>query len=512
MRVDIKPGVGVLSSFKFMKYTYHHALAEYIDNSLDSYLQNRSNLGNQKLTVKIEFNSVDKKITISDDAAGIDRSDFVRAFKTASPPPNSYGLSEFGMGLKSASCWFASEWKVITKTQGDRNEYVVSFNVPYIVDNDINNLDIEPIDRNNLDSHYTTVELTRLNGKFPTTRTVGKIKSHLTSIYREYLRSGDLILLYNGKPLCFEEPRILNAPFYNSDHQPVGESRTWKKDIDFTISESISVKGFVGILEKGSTTKGGLSLFRRGRVILGSADEGYKPRSIFKGGNSFESQRLFGELHLMGFDVTHTKDGFREGENMELFIDLLKDDLSFGKNSFIKQVQNYRKTPTVESQKKKFADVLKVATSAVAEDLDDKLEVVSSSPLVDEDLTDLPEHSQKNYEEIIIHRKDQTWRICIELSYEDRLSDWIELGDNFIDTDTGQKGERKIGIRLAMQHSFMVRYAVLKRDSISSIIRLAATIGLAEIVARGSGIKNAGMFRVYINEFLKRELKFVDNE
>ena len=512
MKINIKPGVGVLSSFKFMKYTYHHALAEYIDNSLDSFLQNRAHLDNKVLGVDIEFNSVDKKITVSDNAAGIKEIDFKRAFKTASIPPDSFGLSEFGMGLKSASCWFASEWKVTTKTKGDNKEYVISFDIPYIVDNEINSLNVDFHDSQDIDSHYTTVELIKLNGKFPTTRTVGKVKSHLASIYREYLRDGTLNLTYNGKPLCFEEPGILVAPYFNSNHQAEGEEVLWRKDIDFAISDSSSVSGFVAILENGSTTKAGLSLFRRGRVILGSADEGYKPRNIYKGGNSFASQRLFGELHLTGFDVTHTKDGFREGENMEIFLDLLKDDLSFGDRSFLKQVQNFRKTPSVGSQKKKFAKDLKDTSSDVAKDLDDKLTVVTSTPVIEESLVTLPEHKIRNYEEIVVDRKNEVWRICIELSYENRLNDWIELGDNFINGATFVRGERRIGIRLAMKHPFMIRYGVLKKDAMPSIIRLAATIGLAEIVARGSGIKNAGMFRLYINELLKTELKIIGNE
>ena len=50
---------------------------------------------------------------------------------------------------------------------------------------------------------------------------------------------------------------------------------------------------------------------RRGRLIEGSHEEGYRPEAVFGRSNSYRYQRLFGELELQGFEVSHTKDGFR---------------------------------------------------------------------------------------------------------------------------------------------------------------------------------------------------------
>ena len=36
----------------------------------------------------------------------------------AAIPPDRSGLSEFGMGMKSAACWFAPRWSVRTKALG----------------------------------------------------------------------------------------------------------------------------------------------------------------------------------------------------------------------------------------------------------------------------------------------------------------------------------------------------------------------------------------------------------
>src|SRR5205814_1079149 len=83
-------------------------------------------------------------------------------------------------------------------------------------------------------------------------------------------------------------------------------------------------------------------LFRRGRVIQGSGDEGYRPSFIFGSSNSYRYQRLFGELHLDGFDVSHTKDGFRWDENEQPFLELLREHLDADDLPLLKQAEGYR--------------------------------------------------------------------------------------------------------------------------------------------------------------------------
>ena len=65
---------------------------------------------------------------------------------------------------------------------------------------------------------------------------------------------------------------------------------------------------------------------------------------------SHRYKRLFGELHLEGFDVSHTKDGFQWDDNMDAFLELLKEELQ-SENSIpiLKQADKYR----VKEDKKK---------------------------------------------------------------------------------------------------------------------------------------------------------------
>ena len=89
--VNIRPGVSILSVLKHLNYKPYYALAEFIDNAIDSYLKNEEYLKETegdsfKLRVEIEFDSNNNKIIIKDNAAGIQYKDYQRAFRTAEVP------------------------------------------------------------------------------------------------------------------------------------------------------------------------------------------------------------------------------------------------------------------------------------------------------------------------------------------------------------------------------------------------------------------------------------------
>ena len=115
--VNIRPGVNVLSVLPHLNYKAWYALAEFVDNSIQSSISRRKDLeaisgGSYVLRVDITFDADDGRIVVLDNAAGIASSDYQRAFRPAEIPPDATGLSEFGMGMKSAACWFAPKWSV----------------------------------------------------------------------------------------------------------------------------------------------------------------------------------------------------------------------------------------------------------------------------------------------------------------------------------------------------------------------------------------------------------------
>ena len=98
------------------------------------------------------------------------------------------------------------------------------FDVARIVQDNIEEPDVQT-DEAGVSSHYTEVVLDEPYSPLPG-RTLGKVKEHLADIYRCYLRGGSLVLKVNGQALSYEEPEILNAPFYR---EPRGEPVLWRK-------------------------------------------------------------------------------------------------------------------------------------------------------------------------------------------------------------------------------------------------------------------------------------------
>ncbi len=208
------------------------------------------------------------------------------------------------MGMKVAACWLASEWTVRTTALGEDVERTVSFDVSSIIQNKTEELAIQTRDVPTL-THYTEITLSGIH-KMPQGRTTGKIKEHLAGIYRAFLRDGTLELKWDDEVLAFDEPAILSAPYYKT---PIAEPVLWRKEIDFDFGDGLRAWGTAALEERGNSSEAGFALFRRNRVIQGSGDEGYRPEAIFGKSNSYRYQRLFGELHLEGFQVSHTRDG-----------------------------------------------------------------------------------------------------------------------------------------------------------------------------------------------------------
>jgi len=128
----------------------------------------------------------------------------------------------------------------------------------------------------------------------------------------------------------------------------------------------------------------GFALFRRGRVIEGSADndEGFRPPALSGSVGSHRYKRLFGELHLEGFKVSHTKDGFQWDDNMEAFLELLKEELE-SKNSIpiLKQADRYRVRESAKNYKKVSQRVVDNTTEKIQETILEDIKEIESKPI-----------------------------------------------------------------------------------------------------------------------------------
>lgn len=520
--VNIRPEVSILSILKSVNYKAWYAIAEFVDNAIQSALYAYGDIArvegdNYRLRVEIEIDGTEghEKIAIRDNAGGIGVGEFPRAFRPASLPLDRTGLSEFGMGMKSAACWFADYWTVRTSAIGENVERTVTFDVKGIVEQQIEDIPIQER-RVSPATHYTELTLTNLN-QLPQKKTVTKIKNHLASMYRVFLRDGFLELFYNGEPIIFSDPAILVAPYYKT---PDSTAKEWRKPIEIEIAPGMRISGFAGLLERGSTTNAGFALLRRHRVIVGSDDEGYRPVEIFGHSNDYIFQRLFGELHLEGFEVSHTKDGIQWNHHEENVLRALKHVLNEQPLPLLDQARGYRVrgngtgsgkstggasqpnpftpppqpsprptfTPTPSSSQPPFTG------ANGGQNPPPTAPPPSGTPFGVTPLPTMPSKPQKRVLKLTLG--DEVWTIRAELTDDPGVGDWLSF--NGLNDEN-----REIDIRVALNHPFVATCCQNLDAVIEPLICLAASLSVAEIAARNTGVRQAGSVRKFMNQLLR---------
>ena len=499
-KVDIRPGVSILAVLRHLNYRPWYALSEFVDNAVESFSEHQAALSeiqgeNIKLRVDIDIDTASPpRISIRDNAAGIFESEYVRAFRPAAVPPNRTGLSEFGMGMKSAACWFAPCWMVRTSALGESVERTVHFDIENIVNDDIKELTIQEA-RATPESHYTEIVLEDVF-HIPVGRTIAKLKEHLTDIYRAFMRDDVLELRFNGDSLEYRQPKILKSAYFKDKEGPIKE---WRKAIEFDFGAGLSAHGFAALRETANTAKAGFSLFRRGRVIQGSGDEGYRPSYIFGSSNSYRYQRLFGELHLEGFEVSHTKDGFRWDDNEQPFLELLREHLDTDELPLLKQAEGYRVRAARAHLKASGRQAVANTTQVLKERLSQAIPTIAEAAPVDTPAEEEPQISTLARRRFDIQFRENKWAINVELTDDPAESQWLTV------TDVPQVGKqtRRLDIRLSMVHPFMVRFAQTDSEDVEALLRVAVAIAVAEVLARDSGVRQAGTVRRNVNDILR---------
>jgi hypothetical protein len=308
MSIQLKIGPDHITSYRRLDYSAWHAIAEFVDNSTQSFFDHQEELikayakkeGGESLRVDIVYERESGVMRISDNAMGMTRDGLERAMHVAKPPQNTSGRSKYGMGLKTAACWMGNMWTVRTKRMGEAVEHRVTVDVDKIARGD-SDLQYKSIPDRPVDEHYTVIEIYKHIRKF-VSRTPGKIKEFLGSMYRQDFRNKSLILTWNGEPITWtdDEDRYLLDK----------AGKPYKKTFSFDVDNK-PVTGWVGILARGGREEAGFSILHCGRMVWGYPDS-WRPSSLYgqlQGSNDLVNQRLVGEIHLFdGFDVTHTKD------------------------------------------------------------------------------------------------------------------------------------------------------------------------------------------------------------
>ncbi len=503
--VNIRPDVSVYATYRRLSYRPWYAIAEFVDNSTQNYYDHRVELlraykkdeSPDHLRVEVNYDNDKNTLTIRDNANGMNIEELTRAIVLDRPPPDPSGRCEFGMGLKTAACWFGTTWTIRTSRLGSDKELSITVHVPDLVQKLFDEIPVEER-QSGPETHFTLITIQGLY-KPMRGRTPSRIRDQLGSMYREDLRTGEIEILWNGGPIKFEEPSIF------VEELDGGVKSTWKKDISLEIpweaeGRTLQVEGWVGIRMPGSQRDAGFALLRRGRVVVGGPGEGYKPVEIFGQGNTFSSQRIVGELHMDFWPVTQAKDAFDwSGELEDAFIEKLKKACQ----DYVDKAEGYRQLdrPVKWAEMELASERTRAAFSdqrfgrAVAEELrfpdptkteqqekadTTKLQAVSDGP--------------------VQYRLDVGTAIWIfRLHWQDQLSDahWMQVN---------YPQDNEIDVFLNMAHPFFAPY-LGNKDFLELLQKFVLSLALAEQMARETatnGLISPSDFRMYMNKVLRR--------
>lgn len=496
-KINIRPTSSVYATYKRLSYQPWTAIAEFVDNSTQSFYDHKDELMSLKyskgLRITIDYITNEPggdRIEIYDDAYGMEWCDFQRAIILDRPPIKTDGRNEFGMGLKTAACWFGSVWSVESTQLGSKTKYYTEIDIDQLGKYKTEEIDVRE-ETANPKEHFTKIIIRRLNKKISGPRTISKVKDLLSSIYREDIRSGFIKIYYNGTLLQFKE-----APIYTEEVN--GISKQWKKDVNFTINhegKELSVKGFIAIRIPGSVKDAGFTLLRRGRVIVGGSEGNYRPTELFGDSNSYAWQRLYGELHMDNWPVTQAKDSFdwHNSGLEEAFIETL-EPLT---REYRRKAENIRVRERINTNDLVHSAVTGLSDSGLLENIN--IEIVDrhltssnleTNPTIDNSSnanesvtssTEIEEVVDTNYDGVIIDGGDQVnyqfkykgidYLFHIIFDVTDPTLDWLLVEEN---------SENEFTLLINMKHPFF-KPLIERREFLPIMTRMSIALVLAEI-------------------------------
>ena len=315
MDAELIIGPEIIRAYERLSYKTWYALAEFVDNSTQSYFDNRElfeRLG-ERLEVSITYDRTNGTIRIVDNAFGMSQDELTNALQIGLPPRDTTGRCEFGMGLKTSACWFGKKWSITTKQYGHDYEYHVLIDVEKIASGHTKLDPKEPVKRDS-DLHYTIIQIEQLNRGL---RGWAKKNSrdYLAAIYRRDILDGILDLKFDNASIA---PDIR---YEDDDFLKRVDGSLYRVEIDAMLNDK-QVVGWVGVLAPGRAgrQRAGITIFRRNRA-LATWRNAWRPEEIFGAQrNDLINQRLTGEIALDEFTVSHTKDAilFEDDEEEQL--------------------------------------------------------------------------------------------------------------------------------------------------------------------------------------------------
>lgn len=497
--VDIRPHSDIYATYRRLSYESWYAIAEFVDNSTWNFQLNKARLATSSsappvLRIDIFYDRDAGTLTVIDNAHGMDMEEFKRALQLAKPPKNTDGRSEFGMGLKTAACWLGPRWTVTSKQYGGTQELSATVDVGLLTQDKPNSLEISVLEGVDEHLHYTRVEVEGLDeyDRVFVGRTLGKIKSEIASMYRRDLASGDVVITFNGEVLNWKQPALLE--------EVVGDKVvTWRKPLQFNIRGK-QVTGWIGLLAKGKASEAGLQLFRRGRLITGGPGQGWKPWEVYGAPNSFQSQRLIGELDLDRWRISHTKDriemsGADEQELIESLRELSLDYITKARESRRSDTKTVLSKTAVES-----------IVEETREELEDSDELGSQITIVEEGVLPEDDPSETQMVAALLTDLGESIRISFGGTAFPTLS--LGLTDQAGEAEPlvriGFPADAEVSMLVNLQHPFVREYVGDSERAMKLLAHVLYVDALVERISRRRPELTASQLRQVKDQFLRR--------
>ncbi len=547
MKIDAGADLGILQILKSVSYTTAEAIAEFVDNSVQSYIDNKDDLLkiNKNYKLEVEIVCTPTTITIRDNAAGIEDKVFQLALKTAaitndlkvrSKKKSKKSLNEFGMGMKAAAYWFTNTWSITTKSIYEKKNKTVNIDLEKLIKNgsgEINSKDYEE----NSKKGYTIITLKNLHQHISSHKT---ITSRLGSIHRKFLNKDINIFYTGGKDkkfqkfkITYEQPKLRieppTAPYENwiNEHKSNLKSARakklrpseikWKIPTNFefgVIKKGLKASGYVAKMDSQARDVGGIYYFRNKKLLEGPV---FPEELGFQVGSS-SYNAIYGEIEFDGPESVFTKNALniddRDREDFGIKLKhILREDYEKSGSSLLKQLRiaNVKINDLYDQEKKLLQGKIN------ADDLEDYrhsqkhhgIDVANKALMKNKNTKDLSKDPKKplpNFDgkvtpvdlakDIKIGNKKYTFKL--QQTYEEKASDpWLDYG---ID-----EKNKIITIRISMAHPFITNYFLgNSREKIQQGIKLFAQyLIISENTAREvHGVKRPQVIRENINKIL----------
>lgn len=479
--VDISVGTSIQLTYQKMDQSLEQIFKELIDNSTQSFFDNREELnkiGIDKCIVKIEIK--EDEITITDNAYGMNKEQFGRALRLNSRPknPKKGSRNQFGMGLKYSAINLGDEYTIQTTTLGSDEMYSGTIKKEDL-DADVNQV-VNRISIVDVNDHFTKISIRRLRRENITDKILEDLMSKLGRIYRRNLHNNDLTI---------EFVNVGEVEHIDPELEINEDGSEYLIDFSETVyanGQGYEVNGWVGILKTASTAEfgdAGFSLVKDDRIVILN----YRPKVIFGSANSFPYQRITGEIVVNDFPDNFNKAGFDWDQGLQVafldtlrknekIMDLVKISKKLRKSNLNfkpKQVQIEKTNKEIQDE---YAPLKTVERTVIHEIKEDPVPIYMENII-------------KDIKPITFEFEGRKYNFFVV--YDDEQKEWFDIKDL-------KNGDRYI---ISINNNFKLFKKINKasNDIIQKIIIIIVT---AELSSSSSGQFNHSQIRRKINELM----------